>query len=366
MKNKPKTALILIFLSLLLTNPLAVFPQNKYFEREIAPGVKHIHLINSQIPLNVNILEVDLYNFGLGVSPALAWDTPGRLERLSSICRRNRALAGINGTFFSRGGVPVGYIMIDEKIVFKSDISRTSLGITNLGDVVFGFFKPRLEVRIEGKRSFFLIEGVNRPRPSSGIILYTPCYGQRTRTNLFGREIVVRKGSQGDYVSDIVDGNAPIPRDGYVISLSGRKLRVGEWLYLGARVSIDFYIAEKWSDVVHLITGGPLLVSNHKVAVNAWEEGFRGRITLANPRSAVGVTKENKLLLVVVDGRQPGLSMGLSFRSLANLMVKLGAQVAMGLDSGGSSGMWIKGRIVNFPSDGKERAISNALLLVKR
>ena len=61
-------------------------------------------------------------------------------------------------------------------------------------------------------------------------------------------------------------------------------------------------------------------------------------------------------MLVAVDGRQPGYSIGLTNSELAQALVRLGAVRAMGLDSGGSTTMAFDGAVLNRPSDGRERS----------
>ena len=68
-------------------------------------------------------------------------------------------------------------------------------------------------------------------------------------------------------------------------------------------------------------------------------------------------------MLVAVDGRQPGYSVGLTNFELAQALVRLGAVTGMALDSGGSTTMAFDGTLLNRPSDGQERRISNALML---
>jgi hypothetical protein len=78
----------------------------------------------------------------------------------------------------------------------------------------------------------------------------------------------------------------------------------------------------------------------------------------------VGVTDAGQLLLVVVDGRQSGYSAGMTLRELADLMVSLGAREAVNLDGGGSSEMFLNGLVANRPSDGAERLVSSALVVL--
>jgi hypothetical protein len=87
-----------------------------------------------------------------------------------------------------------------------------------------------------------------------------------------------------------------------------------------------------------------------------------------HPRTAAGVSRDGKtLLLLVVDGRQPGWSIGVTLPELAQMMLEAGAWNAVNLDGGGSSAMWHRepgaaaGRILNRPSDGRVRPAANHL-----
>lgn len=97
-------------------------------------------------------------------------------------------------------------------------------------------------------------------------------------------------------------------------------------------------------------------------------EGTFPRFSAArHPRSALALDRDSTtLLLVVVDGRRPW-SVGMSLAELGELLVSLGAREGMNLDGGGSSALWVRGEIVNFPSDPTgERAVGNALVVRQR
>lgn len=76
-----------------------------------------------------------------------------------------------------------------------------------------------------------------------------------------------------------------------------------------------------------------------------------------HPRTAIGVDSSGNLLwLVVVDGRQPQHSEGMTLWELGRLMRRLGCWTAINMDGGGSSILGLAGadgrlRIVNSPSD---------------
>lgn len=86
-----------------------------------------------------------------------------------------------------------------------------------------------------------------------------------------------------------------------------------------------------------------------------------------HPRTLAGVTPTGHLLLVTVDGRQPGYSVGASFQESARIMKALGCEQAINLDGGGSTAMAIRGRLVNRPSDSAgERPVGDAIVIRPR
>jgi hypothetical protein len=114
--------------------------------------------------------------------------------------------------------------------------------------------------------------------------------------------------------------------------------------------------------VLDTLGGNPTLVEGGRVVsgnVDGTAPFFR-----RNPRTAVGATADGRLLLVTVDGRLPGHSVGMTLRELAELFVSLGAVRALNFDGGGSTTMVVHGTITNQLSDGRERPIPNALLVL--
>jgi exopolysaccharide biosynthesis protein len=83
-----------------------------------------------------------------------------------------------------------------------------------------------------------------------------------------------------------------------------------------------------------------------------------------HPRTAIGLSADQQsLYLVVADGRRVDVP-GLTLPDLARLMDELGACIAVNLDGGGSSAMWVRDRIVNQPSDLIERPVANHLAVL--
>ncbi len=110
------------------------------------------------------------------------------------------------------------------------------------------------------------------------------------------------------------------------------------------------------------VQAGPVLISDGKFNITADEEVFfHPNFTKPHPRTAAGITRDNRLILLVVDGRQIG-SRGVYLEELAKIMQNLGCANAINLDGGGSTSMVVDGQVLNAPADGnEERDIMSAI-----
>lgn len=125
--------------------------------------------------------------------------------------------------------------------------------------------------------------------------------------------------------------------------------------------SVDFEtLNHPGADDEEVIAGNVMLVEKGKA--------LQHKNKTRNPRTAVGVDDSGrKLTILVVDGRKPGVSVGMSYDELAAEMIRLGCRRALNLDGGGSSVMALrdpatgKMQILNVPSDGHERPVANTL-----
>lgn len=112
------------------------------------------------------------------------------------------------------------------------------------------------------------------------------------------------------------------------------------------------------------VSGWPLLVDECRAIPSGELPGSDGFTRSPHPRTAVGLDREGRTLyLVVADGRREGVP-GLTLPELGEVMKDLGACAALNLDGGGSSALYLAGRIMNQPSDGDERAVGNHLVVV--
>ena len=114
--------------------------------------------------------------------------------------------------------------------------------------------------------------------------------------------------------------------------------------------------------VLHTFEFGPELVRDG-VAVE-FDPDFNviaTHDTRREPRTAIGQIGPLHYVVIVADGRQDGYSRGLTLQELQQIFVRYGAQTAMNLDGGGTAEMWLCGEILNRPSGGRERSMSDII-----
>lgn len=143
-------------------------------------------------------------------------------------------------------------------------------------------------------------------------------------------------------------------------------VRVGDTLTVATDLLPQ--LGSDWTAVAHGVAGGPLIVADGApTAAASWAaEGFSPTThnDVRHPRTALGVTADGRVLMVVADGRAPDRSVGFTMAELAHYLVALGADRAVSLDGGGSSTFAVDGIVRNRPSDGTPRPVANSLFVV--
>jgi exopolysaccharide biosynthesis protein len=362
------------------SKPAGKAPETRVVET-VAPGVEHVIIRRgdfSEKPeadrWTIHALVLDPSRVRLELGRAM--DEGVGTETVSSLAARHAALAAVNGGYFRTTGLlrgePAGLLEVAGRVLSEPSRQRPGLAVMNAAGgvrVAVVTVDFRAEVVSEGGVAK-AVDGVNRPRGSDELILFTPEFHRTTLTGPGGVEalvvgglvVVVRSGQ----------GSAAIPDNGCVLSASGE---AGNWLSqhvrAGGTVTLKTAaVTRPELDVVpdFIIGGGPVLVREGKPAAasdqGAYDQGFSLK---RHPRTAVGVRADGKIILLAVDGRQPARSVGMTIAELEALMIEFGAVEALNLDGGGSTTMAIKGRVVNSPSDASgERPVSDALLVFLR
>jgi hypothetical protein len=320
----------------------------------------------------------------LSLAPVLAGGSPQARGALTEAVRARRtagAVAAINGDFFSFAqGYPSGLFLAGGELVNEPEAGRSSLlldaasalAVTRLGfagtyqaegfDPVTGApLRPRT------------LSGLNRPAERGAeAILYTPAFGSATTPRGGSRfEVRVRLDQDGP-----LQPNAP--RAGQVVARAGGGgMTIGAGhaaisgvgsagatisgdLPLGRRVVVTGGVTGLPAGAVAGIGGGPLLVLDGAPVRSSGELFTFSQIASRTSRSAVGQAADGTRLLVVSEGPSQG-RVGVTSAEHADLMASLGAQVAVGMDGGGSAQLAVRDELV-IPWDDPRR-IASALVV---
>lgn len=336
----------------------------QFFEQKVvteaAPGLTYTSWLRGQSdgPVWAHILEVGP-QADVVLQPILSNNLVSGVETVSSMTKAAKAIAAINGSFFANNGEIIGLMKLNGKLVSSPGIPRTSLGILPDQSMLMDQVSYEGKAELPGGVSLD-IDGVNRERGENELILYNGFYNGTTGTNAFGREITIRDGK----VAAINNGNTVLFSDTMILSGHGRAAHALAALKVGDAVTVRQSLGTGWDKTVHAIGAGPMLMKDNSIFLTTKIEEFGSDVAGGRaPRTAVGITADKRILLVVVDGRQTN-SIGMTLLELALFMQELGAVDAMNLDGGGSSTMVIQDKVVNRPSDGRERRVGNALAIV--
>lgn len=327
--------------------------------KDVERGVKHIKVTKyyNGRPVRINIVEADMNITDLTLKPELSSDTLNNRRTIKTIAQKSSSVAALNGTYFKpQTGVPLGTLMIDKKLVTGPIYDRVALGVFDKG---FDVARVSIDAKIQSDGKTIKIDNINQPRMlSSYTLIYTPEWGKSSPPSpKYGIQVVV----ENERVTAVTTSQSVIPKNGYVIV--GQKSVIGS-LKVGSKIIYDVKTLPEWKNVKHIISGGPYLVKDNEIYVDITAQKLTS-ITGRNPRSAIGYTADNRLIMVAVDGRE-GASIGLTLSELAGFMKSIGCINAINLDGGGSTVMYVKGNVVNNPKVAGGIPISNAVVLSTR
>lgn len=318
------------------------------------PIVKYI---NSR-RVKINIAEINRnINQDIEIAPQMNSDKIHSKSKINNIAAKSNTILAVNGTYFKQDtGTPLGALIIDNEIISGPIYERVGLGI---GENFFKTARISFSGELKTNNQTIKIDNINQPRMmSSQVLIYTSKWGEKSpRTKKPSIHIAV----ENNIVISKSSSPLIIPNNGYIISAPEETLSN---LKIGDKVQADYGLSPNWDNVEHIISGGPYLLKDGNIFVDVSSEKLNG-ITGRNPRTAIGYTKDNVMLMVTVDGRQEGSS-GVTLNELAKLMKELGCYEAINLDGGSSTVMYVNGKIYTGSNIKTSVAINNALVVRKK
>ncbi len=376
--------------------PAAAYGFVARYRSDPLPGVEVTGLGDPGAPLSIDVgrvakgaaVHVEVVRAG----DAVAGDS-SRLETPSAACRRVGGIICVNGDFSECPGcgAPLGGVVHDG-VLERSALSghgqlqlgpnRIAAGPLSLGaTLVARATHPGPDGTDQVKEATLTLDAVNRTRGPDQVVLFTPRWAGATATDAVGDEATFGGGA-AQLSADVPivprllrlgTGSTPIPSDGMVVSASGAaaaRLRAF-WAVADdpSATGRTVVLQPRADQVVEESVGGhPLVLAGGVSVIDGSNDPFA---TGRNPRTLVGWNTSGDLWLVTVDGRQPGVSQGVSLSEGAGVLRQLGATDGFNLDGGGSStfvsltpGGGRTPVVLNRPSDGFERRMETFLAVI--
>ena len=356
---------------------LAMFPAgpgSTYYELRL------LRADNGKSRLDAFLLAVDTRDPYVQVQQVLGKSKVTGCEVPSSMAKRSTTdneiyFGGVNGDFFAYEA-PVGTTIINNQYALTpagSGGGRRHGGIDADGRGVTAYthtYSLKVEMPYD---TTLTIHHVNDYRDENQLVLFNHHLGTTTGSNAYGTEVKIQllEGetwkTTGTMKAKVLAkeenvGSMPLAADYAVLSGHGsmqkelNKLNVGDEITLSFEMRLD----DELVNVAQFIGGDhyeAMILDDGKVA----QSGFWNEL---HPRTGFGVSQtRDTVFMIVVDGR--GASVGCTTKVMAEILKHHGAWNAVNWDGGGSSCMYIRPfDQMNNGSDGKERAVTNAMFAV--
>jgi hypothetical protein len=354
----------------------------------LAPGIVHRYEQRAEGPWAIHLVEVDPRVCGVELRTVKGREEMIGRETTSGIFARFAAETGsvaamVNADFFrfEPDGVPEGPQVARGEVIAAAGtygpsvstrfgIPQPVFGVTRSGRIFVG--EAGLAGQIWGSAGTLPIGRLNAAPGPDSLALFNRFGGSPLPAETGQPRALLRMLTPATAAGDVERAlvvRVEISDEDLTLSANERALSgagsAAEWvrqLSAGDTVAWHLGFAGAPGAVDELVGGFPLLILDgepvlHRVP-RIWSPFSIGR----HPRTAVAVREDGIVLLVVVDGRQEGYSVGMSLAELTDLLLELGARDALNLDGGGSTTLVTERGIINRPSDPEERPVANVLL----
>jgi exopolysaccharide biosynthesis protein len=301
------------------------------------------------------VTRVDMKDPGVQVRSALTGDRLGQARTVTEAARAHGAVAAINGDFFygARGGnYPLGPVVGAGKIISAPWSKQAVFALNRERSAWAG---PAWGLRLGAQAAdgqWTSIQAVNDIPGENAMSVFNGQWGDSLSIGAEG--CVVAFNNPADGVRQAPDAmgcgllvNIGIPAGGKI--LVGRGY-AAEWLRVNAPGGLVTGYSFPLGNVDFMVGGSHVLVQNGvptHLPADAW-----------HPRSMIGMDGAGFLYMVAIEGYGENVG-GMTLRELQNYATVLGLTNAINLDGGGSTAMFVKHGIMNYPADGRERAVAS-------
>lgn len=362
---------------------------------QIAPGVYYSYstIGNHKLIESAHMVEIDTKNPHIDLKVKSTEDKVGKLAKVREIINDRSSsegsdlIMGVNGDFFSHLGIPSGLQISNGEVITSPVFTKVVMGIKYDRSIIMTEGVAMSAFISVGEKNL-VIDAVNRTRKlknNNHMFLYNSRFRESTKTPADGIEVVILLDNKNDdrlLPNQPISGkikaiketaNTSIKPGSIILSATGSKAAwVKEHLAIGTEIKINTSFNKGINDAKEIISGnatlGFTLLRNGEIDNQILDADKSSNLD-RHPRTMIA-TKEGKLYIVIIDGRQPGFSDGITMSEGAHYLLSIGMRHAINIDGGGSTTCYVRKAgdleptLLNRPSDGFEREVGNALLLM--
>ncbi|MBE6631768.1 MAG: hypothetical protein E7623_03620 [Ruminococcaceae bacterium] len=386
MKKIKVLAFVLVALTLFSCSASALsgFKNVAYmYSEKISGGLEYTEVYSKYDDDSPQHSYVFEYKPGEGTFPILTYgESVYNAETIKNLAdfEGNRGLdirGGVNADFFSlQTGVPLGAV-ISEGRLLSSCSENNAMGIKRDGSYILG--TPGIKVTLSHEGYSYNIRNFNKyPTVYVEYLLSSEFYSSSTSQSP-GTEILINFPEDSPRLGEAYQCrvlevykdavNVEIPDGCLLLSINNKSPNFNNFISIEKDdiIRLEFECNPGWENVEYAFGGSDVIVKDSQITegvVDVYHEKVR------NPRTSVGVRADGTYVFYAVDGGDNPQSYGLTLNELAVTMKDLGCVYALNLDGGGSTTVCVKlgafdaPEVVNIPSGGSERKVSNAVLFV--
>ncbi len=316
---------------------------------------------------------------GQSTFPVVAWGESQKsrktLTKIASLYGEN-AVAGVNADFFSfQTGIPLGCVVSEGRFL-SSAVNNNALAVFEDGSLYIGTPDIKSTIVIDGEEFSFYY---NKYPTVYSLYIMDSTYYPSTASDFSCLEIVLKPTdtnlSVGSTVKCTVMNvrpntyNSEIGKDRFVLTVpeSHAAYPLLSKLHVGESLEINVTGSEIWENAEYVIGGGGIIARDGVFVPEAAQE-YSDKVR--NARTAVGICPDGTGIFFAVNGKKENFSSGMTLEELANTMIDMGCETVLNLDGGGSTTVGVKYsrdgqlEVVNYPTDGYPRGVSNAILFL--
>lgn len=343
-------------------------------------GITYVSLSDSSQPWRIHLLEIELQNTSANIQTQKAFadgdpKTPIRQplskmwEHLES--KGSKPIAAVNADFFNmKTGDPTNIQVSNGHPVYvpHHPPKRSQFGVTNKGTPFIDILNFRGSIIADQLQ--LTVDGINNMPPENGLTFINrkPDFRLNELDSLFITGLIPTSGKKGRYLLDQQQSLTPpmiigsgAMKDSLIMLQKTVDTLHTQFQFYDDTSADNKPIEELVGGAVQLLEEGKQVI-DRQLGIEGVGQAFASD---RHPRTAVGISDDKHLYMMVVDGRQDK-SVGMSLYELADFMTKYDITDGINLDGGGSTTMMLDGKVVNSPSDKTgARSVSNALFIIE-